>query len=137
MPYDWKRHASDYVSFDTVGQEAEGVITDITEKDFGDGKGAKPVLHLRSADGEVRQVTCSQVNLLRLIADLGPDIGDHIKITYKGEDLARKKGGQNPPKVFDVALTPKAMMAGNGATPAPGGQPAGATAAEPYGTEPF
>lgn len=118
MPYDWNRHKtsangdedSKYVKFEVKGTRVAGAIIDINETNFG---GARPDyvpnLVLDVGGGKVREVGCAQANLLRQVADLSPDIGDHIEIEYLGE--GEKKPGKNPPKMFRVLVTPKAMQA--------------------------
>lgn len=95
----------------------EGVIESVAATDFGGARADKvPEFYLRGADNVLRQVAAGQVNLLRQVLDAAPDVGDHLRIEYRGEDLTRKKPGKNPPKVFSIAVTPKAMMGkGNGA----------------------
>lgn len=119
MPsYNWDKHrggtedgTSSYVKFTVVGDHAEGELVNVGETDFGDAtKTPVPVLHLKGTDGVIRLVTCSQVNLLRIVADLGPDIGDHVSIVFEGEDQTRRQPGKNAPKIFKVGVTPKAMQ---------------------------
>lgn len=123
MAYDWKRHKSSadgdensrFVKFVTKGDRAVGEIIDINETNFGGARpDAVPNLCLGQPDGSVREVGLAQVNLLRQVADAEPGIGDHIEIEYLGE--GPKSPGKNPPKLFKVTVTPKALTAaGNGA----------------------
>lgn len=94
----------------------EGVLIQLGSTDFGGERADEvPVLYLQGKDGTVRDVACAQVNLLRQIVESAPDMGDHVTIDYQGEDMSRKKPGRNAPKMFEVTVTPKAMLAGNGA----------------------
>lgn len=121
MP-NWKEYDSgEFVSWKEKGEVAQGVLAEVSETNFGDPKkGMKPVLHLQQADGSLKKLSCSQVRLLNQVIAIAPDIGDHVKVTYLGEDTAAKKPGQNAPKDFKVEVTPKAMLAGAVAPSGPG-----------------
>jgi hypothetical protein len=113
---EWKRFEGDdtYVKFTNLGDYVEGVINEIKfETKFGKDQ---PVLYLRceAIDEETgkkyqkqRILTVGQTQLQRLLAQDPPEEGDGIRITFVEE-----KGGQmgNPTKIFEVKITPRAML---------------------------
>jgi hypothetical protein len=130
----WKTDDDDdpNVRFMTAGQEVEGVIEEISSTRFGPGKPLFPVLNIKTGSGAVKIVTADKVVLLKRLVEAGPEVGDHILITYQGES-PNSKPGQNPAKLFDVVVTPKTLMA-NGKKASPAAEPA---KADEHGDEPF
>lgn len=118
------------------GQTVEGVVVQRGATDFGGTRKAGPVpeLILKGSDGVERQVACAQANLYYQIVDAQPDVGDHVKIVYEGEDQSRKKAGQSAPMIFAVTVTPKAMMGDKQKEPVGATAPSGDASAtdEPF-----
>lgn len=110
--------ADPYVKFTEPGQSVSGVITKLSSTDFGGTSAAIPVVHLRTREGTEKIVNCSQTILQRRMAELAPEVGDGVTITYTGE-AARSMPGRNPAKLFEVEVTPKAMVAQWPTRPAP------------------
>lgn len=71
------------------------------------GKGQRrpvyPVLHIRLDNGRGVIVNGTQARLLELLTLHAPEIGDRIKIVYKGES-DKSAPGFSPTKEFDVAV---------------------------------
>jgi len=103
---DWTEFASNWKKFDTVGDSVVGLIV-ATGMDEYMGK-RYPVLTLQTDDGDTVNVPCTQKGLQARLAQLRPQVGVRIAISYQGDGDARP--GQNPPKLFEVAV---------GETPAP------------------
>ena len=103
---DWTEFASNWKKFDTVGDSVVGLIV-ATGMDEYMGK-RYPVLTLQTDDGDTVNVPCTQKGLQARLAQLRPQVGVRIAISYQGDGDARP--GQNPPKLFTVAV---------GETPAP------------------
>jgi hypothetical protein len=111
----WKDFEGDdtYVKFGQFGDFVEGVITKIAfEVKFGK---EQPVLTLlcNAIDEETgkaytkeRTLTVGQKNLQRQLAMDPPEEGDGILITY----VSDAPGSPNPTKIFEVKITPKAMV---------------------------
>lgn len=98
------------VRWQSYGDAVEGVITKMGSTNFGGGDETVPVLYIKGARGE-KILNVSQKALLRRMAELCPEVGDHIKVVFTGE-AEQKMPGRNPAKLFDVTVTPKSMMAG-------------------------
>src|SRR5260221_9297980 len=99
----WKKNDEDdpYVKFGTAGDAVEGVIVRISSTDFGGTKPLIPVLHLKTRQGTEKILNVQQAVLLSRLAELAPDVGDHVSVTYTG-DAPRSMPGRNPAKLFDV-----------------------------------
>lgn len=135
----WDRWKNDdetdpYVRWNSYGDEVEGVIIKQGSTNFGDGE-TKPVLTLRTRDGREKILNVSQKALLNRMAELCPEVGDHLRVVYTGE-AASSMPGRNPAKLFDVTVTPKSMMAG-GERKADTPSPAKQAPAEDWSNEPF
>jgi hypothetical protein len=98
--YDWERFHGDYIKWEHPGQKVEGAVSAIG---VGNYKGNEyPELTLETADG--RQVlSASQANLKRQLAELRPEVGDHLVVEYLGE--GEQRPGQSPVKLFKVEVT--------------------------------
>lgn len=62
-----------------------------------------PVLRIRLESGRGVIVNGAQARLLELLTDLGPEVGDRIKIVYKGE-ADKAAPGMSPTKEFEVKI---------------------------------
>jgi len=102
----WSEFASNWKKFDTPGDSVVGLIV-ATGMDEYMGK-RYPVLTLQTDDGDTVNVPCTQKGLQAKLAQVRPQVGTRIAISYQGDGDARP--GQNPPKLFEVAV---------GETPAP------------------
>lgn len=122
----WDRWKTDdendpYVRWTGYGDTVEGVITKMGSTNFGGDSETKPVLTILTRAGVEKILNVSQKVLLNRMAELCPEVGDHIKVVYTGEATASMPG-RNPAKLFEVTITPKSMMAGDdrkSASPAP------------------
>ena len=99
-PIDWSQFASAYKKFETPG---DSIVGTIVAAGVGEYMGKTyPELTLETDEGATVIVSCSQAVLKGRIADLNPQIGNRLAITYTGDGIA--KANQNPPKLFDVAV---------------------------------
>lgn len=101
MGFDWKAFAGDRYKFDRPGDSIEGKVAHLTATDFGDGP--VPVITVATDAGN-KEITASQRILQQKLAVGAPQVGDWIKITFDGEDLARARPGRNPAKLFTVVV---------------------------------
>ena len=69
-----------------------------------------PVLHVRLDSGRGVIVNGTQARLLELLTKLAPEVGDRIKIVYKGES-DRAAPGFSPTKEFEVRVSRKDAQA--------------------------
>lgn len=122
----WDGYKGDRFKFTEAGDSIEGTITRLSATDFGDG----PVPIVTIDD---KEVTCSQRVLQMRLAELAPEVGDWLKITYDGEDHARARPGRSPAKLFTVVVK-RGSGAGDGRSPVPPVSPAPDVA---WGDEPF
>lgn len=101
FPFDDYTSGGNYFKFKEVGDSITGEIVGIVEG--ADFKGAPcPVLELETDDGEEVLVTASQVMLRAELADVQPDVGDEVTITFSG--LGDPKPGRNPAKLFTIEI---------------------------------
>lgn len=116
----WKHddQADPYVKFTEPGQTIEGVIIRLSSTDFGGKSSLVPVITLRTPGGIEKIINCSQTVLQRRMAELAPEEGDGVKITYLGE-AERSMPGRSPAKLFDVEVTPAAWLRRETESPAP------------------
>jgi uncharacterized protein YhfF len=121
----WDGYKGDRFKFVNPGDSIEGVVSRLNATDFGDGP--VPVITIATDKGD-QEVTCSQRVLQMRLAELAPEVGDWVKITYDGEDQARARPGRSPAKLFTVVVKRRE-----------GPAPAAETSAVPeaWGDEPF
>jgi hypothetical protein len=105
------RIASDYVSFNEVGDSVTGVVTGVYAHRFDDGK-VVPKIMLDTADGEVA-LTAGQVRLKAALSEQRPEVGDNLTVTMT--EIEKRAGGKTL-KHFDVTVV-------KSGTPAPATAP--------------
>lgn len=125
MGFDWSAYQGDRFKFTEAGMSIEGTIAGLSATDFGDGP--VPVVAITTDRGTV-EVTASQRVLQMKLAELSPQVGDKIRITFDGEDKAGARPGRSPAKLFTVVV----KRAGGEAAP-----PAAAPIPDEWGDEPF
>lgn len=105
------KSGGEFVKFDSVGDEVEGVITAIRTHTFEGKDGIKivPQLHLTLDDGEERTLTAGQVRLKAALVEQRPEVGDRIKVKLT---QVEPRGGGKTLKHFDVVVT-KGKAAGD------------------------
>ena len=91
------RTASDYASFNEVGDSVSGVVTGVFAHRFDDGK-VVPKIMLDTADGEIA-LTAGQVRLKAELSEKRPEVGDTL--TVKLTEIEKRAGGKTL-KHFDV-----------------------------------
>lgn len=91
------RVASDYASFNEVGDSVSGVVTGVFAHRFDDGK-VVPKIMLDTTDGEIA-LTAGQVRLKAALAEQRPEVGDTL--TVKLTEIEKRAGGKTL-KHFDV-----------------------------------
>ena len=107
------RTASDYASFNEVGDSVSGIVTGVFAHRFDDGK-VVPKIMLDTADGEIA-LTAGQVRLKAELSEKRPEVGDTLTVTLT--EIEKRAGGKTL-KHFDVVVVK-------------GGKPAPAAAAPP------
>lgn len=103
--FDWAPFAvgsSDNWRFEKHGDNVVGTVRAIRGYDFGDGKGATPILSVESDEGVTKDVIAGNVNLRRQIAERNVQVGDRIAISYDSDE--RLPGRPQPMKVYTVAV---------------------------------
>jgi hypothetical protein len=93
------RIASDYVSFNEVGDTVTGVVTGVYAHRFDDGK-VVPKIMLDTAEGEVA-LTAGQVRLKAELSEKRPEVGDTLTVTMT--EVEKRAGGKTL-KHFDVSV---------------------------------
>ena len=93
------RIASDYVSFNEVGDSVTGVVTGVYAHRFDDGK-VVPKIMLDTTDGEVA-LTAGQVRLKAALSEQRPEVGDNLTVTMT--EIEKRAGGKTL-KHFDVKV---------------------------------
>jgi hypothetical protein len=93
------RIASDYVSFNEVGDTVTGVVTGVYAHRFDDGK-VVPKIMLDTAEGEVA-LTAGQVRLKAALSEKRPEAGDILTVTMT--EVEKRAGGKTL-KHFDVTV---------------------------------
>lgn len=93
------RIASDYVSFNEVGDSVTGVVTGVYAHRFDDGK-VVPKIMLDTTDGEVA-LTAGQVRLKAALSEKRPEVGDNLTVTMT--EIEKRAGGKTL-KHFDVKV---------------------------------
>ena len=115
------RIASDYVSFNEIGDTVTGVVTGVFAHRFDDGK-VVPKIMLAVGDGEVA-LTAGQVRLKAELSEKRPEVGDTLTVTMtevekraggktlKHFDVSVVKGGKPSPAAAAPSLTPQQLEA--------------------------
>ena len=115
------RIASDYVSFNEIGDTVTGVVTGVFAHRFDDGK-VVPKIMLAVGDGEVA-LTAGQVRLKAELSEKRPEVGDTLTVTMtevekraggktlKHFDVSVVKGGKPAPAAAAPSLTPEQVQA--------------------------
>jgi hypothetical protein len=115
------RIASDYVSFNEIGDTVTGVVTGVFAHRFDDGK-VVPKIMLAVGDGEVA-LTAGQVRLKAELSEKRPEVGDTLTVTMtevekraggktlKHFDVSVVKGGKPSPATAAPSLTPQQLEA--------------------------
>ncbi len=101
FPFDQYADGGNYFKFKEVGDSVTGEIVSIVEGNDFSGNPC-PVLELETDDGTEVKVTASQVMLKAELAEVRPEVGDDIEITFSG--LGDPKPGRNPAKLFTVTI---------------------------------
>jgi len=90
---------SDYIKFETPGDNVSGIIVAIRAHKFDDGN-VVPQIILNTDEGE-KTVTAGQMQLKALLAEKRPNVGDTITITFM--EVEKRSGGKTLKK-FDVQV---------------------------------
>ena len=93
------RTASDYASFNEVGDSVSGIVTGVFAHRFDDGK-VVPKIMLDTADGEIA-LTAGQVRLKAELSEKRPEVGDTLTVTLT--EIEKRAGGKTL-KHFDVVV---------------------------------
>lgn len=93
------RIASDYVSFNDIGDTVSGTVTGVFPHRFDDGK-VVPKIMLETAEGEVA-LTAGQVRLKAALSEQRPEVGDDLTVTLT--EIEKRAGGKTL-KHFDVVV---------------------------------
>lgn len=101
MSFDYNKYTGgDFVKFENIGDNVVGIIKDIREgRDFNGNPCPLLVLEV-SDDGDEKTLTAGQVLLKAALAEMSPQVGDRIRITYSG--VSEAKPGKAPAKEFTV-----------------------------------
>lgn len=92
------------VTFNEPGTPVEGVLEARAKE--GSREDPYPVLVLRTPQGWKLRVHVTQVRLLSELQRLQPDLGDTLRIVYKG-DSGKAPPGLSPAKEFEVSVVRK------------------------------
>lgn len=90
---------SDYIKFETPGQSVTGMITNIGIHRWDDGT-TSPQITL-DVDGETKTVTAGQIGLKALLAEVRPEVGEVLTVTFTGVE---KRAGGKTLKKWDVSV---------------------------------
>ena len=93
------RTASDYASFNEVGDSVSGIVSGVFAHRFDDGK-VVPKIMLDTADGEIA-LTAGQVRLKAELSEKRPEVGDTLTVTLT--EIEKRAGGKTL-KHFDVVV---------------------------------
>ena len=93
------RTASDYASFNEVGDSVSGIVTGVFAHRFDDGK-VVPKIMLDTADGEIA-LTAGQVRLKAELSEKRPEVGDTLTVTLT--EIEKRAGGKTL-KHFNVVV---------------------------------
>lgn len=91
---------SDYVKFDSPGDTVDGEVLAVGVHQFDDGKRAAKLV-IRKTTGDEVTLTAGQMQLAAKLAELRPEEGDHITVTYVRSE---KRAGGKTLKHFDVQV---------------------------------
>jgi hypothetical protein len=91
-----------FVKFESVGDEVVGTIVAVRTHDFGKGKGPVPLLDIDTGDGEPVTLSIDKVDLVRQMAEIGPQAGDKIAVKLTGYEQV----ANGTKKVFAVRHKP-------------------------------
>jgi len=124
------RGGGDFVKLEQVGDTIEGTIIAVRTHQFDDGSKV-PQLLIARPDGVEVTWSAGQIQAKRKLAELRPEAGDYLKVTYEHEE--RRSGGKTL-KHLDVEVRrgngkpatapPKAGTGGAGSEPPPAVDPA-------------
>lgn len=92
--------ANEFVRFEAEGDTVSGTITGITKHRFDDGSPV-PQLAITTDDGREVTVTAGQIRLKMALAELRPNVGDHVAIRLTR--IEKRTGGKTL-KHFDVKV---------------------------------
>jgi len=106
------RTASDYASFNEVGDSVSGIVTGVFAHRFDDRK-VVPKIMLDTADGEIA-LTAGQVRLKAELSEKRPEVGDTLTVTLT--EIEKRAGGKTL-KHFDVVVVKGGMPAPAAAAP--------------------
>lgn len=106
------RVASDYASFNEVGDSVSGTVTGVFAHRFDDGK-VVPKIMLETDDGEIA-LTAGQVRLKAALSEKRPEVGDTLSV--KLTEIEKRAGGKTL-KHFDVAVIKGTALPTVAATP--------------------
>jgi hypothetical protein len=93
------RTASEYASFNEIGDSVSGVVTGVYAHRFDDGK-VVPKIMLDTDNGEIA-LTAGQVRLKAALSEKRPEVGDTL--TVKLTDIEKRAAGKTL-KHFDVTV---------------------------------
>lgn len=77
----------------------------------GQPRAVYPVLRIRLENGRGVIVNATHARLLELLMLHAPEVGDRIKIVYKGESTDKTLPGFSPAKLFEVKVQRRATPA--------------------------
>lgn len=102
MSFDFDKYndGGNYFKFKEVGDSVTGLIQSIVEGTDYSGNPV-PVLELETDEGEI-SVTASQVMLRAELAEVRPEVGDEVTITFI--DFGEAQPGRNPAKLFEIEI---------------------------------
>lgn len=89
---------NDYIKFENPGDSVSGEILAVGIHQFEDGKRAAKLV-IRKDNGDEVTLTAGQVQLAAKLADVRPETGDHVSITYVRSE---KRAGGKTLKHFEV-----------------------------------
>ena len=105
-------HPDTWIAVET-GDELEGEVVDVTEawSDHRQGGSFYPLLIVCTADGTEQKVHCFGAVLFNEIMRQRPEVGEIIRILYRGAGKAKQRG-MNPPDLYSVRMPDRANQAG-------------------------
>ena len=103
---------SDYVKFETPGQSVTGIVSNIGIHRWDDGT-TSPQITL-DVDGETKTVTAGQIGLKALLAEVRPEVGELLTVTFTGVE---KRAGGKTLKKWEVTVADRGADAAPAAAP--------------------